>query len=59
MIKPAALLIAFLTPLLPLSAEESINVLMWDERQPRQAEAYDNFLGNEIVERLKAETTSL
>ena len=59
MIKPAALLIAFLTPLLPLSAEESINVLMWDERQPRQAEAYDNFLGNEIVERLKATTTGL
>ena len=59
MIKPATLLIAFLTPLLPLSAEESINVLMWDERQPRQAEAYDNFLGNEIVERLKATTTGL
>ena len=32
---------------------------MWDERQPRQAEAYDNFLGNEIVERLKATTTDL
>ncbi|MGK0239115.1 MAG: trehalose utilization protein [Candidatus Pelagisphaera sp.] len=38
---------------------EPVHVLMWDERQPRQAEAYDNFLGNEIVERLKATTTDL
>lgn len=30
-----------------------IHVLVWDERQPRQAEAYDNFLGNEIVDQLK------
>ena len=33
---------------------ESVNVLIWDERQPRQAEAYDNFLGNEIARRLQA-----
>ncbi len=33
---------------------EPIHVLVWDERQPRQAEAYDNFLGNEIAVRLKA-----
>ncbi len=33
---------------------EPIHVLVWDERQPRQAEAYDNFLGNEIAARLKA-----
>ena len=26
-----------------------IGVLVWDERQPRQQEAYDNFLGNAIV----------
>ncbi len=37
----------------PLDAEP-IHVLVWDERQPRQAEAYGNFLGNEIVARLKA-----
>ena len=30
---------------------EPIHVLVWDERQPRQAEAYDDFLGNEIVDR--------
>jgi trehalose utilization protein len=33
---------------------ESIHVLVWDERQPRQEQAYDNFLGNEIVAQLKA-----
>ncbi len=49
------------------SAEESnslpdakpIHVLVWDERQPRQAEAYDNFLGNEIVTQLTASSPSL
>ena len=38
---------------------EPIHVLVWDERQPRQAEAYDNFLGNEIVSRLSASTDDL
>ncbi|MCZ6673046.1 MAG: ThuA domain-containing protein, partial [Verrucomicrobia bacterium] len=38
---------------------EPIQVLMWDERQPRQEEAYDNFIGNEIVARLKASTNDL
>lgn len=32
---------------------------MWDERQPRQSEAYENFLGNEIVAQLAASTTGL
>lgn len=34
---------------------EPIHILVWDERQPRQDQAYDNFLGNEIAERLKAD----
>ena len=34
-------------------------VLVWDERQPRQAEAYDNWLGNEIAQRLKASASDL
>ncbi len=40
--------------LLPLvaTAADPVRVLIWDERQPRQAEAYDNFLGNEIAKRL-------
>lgn len=32
---------------------EAIHVLVWDERQPRQSQAYENFLGNEIVSQLK------
>ncbi len=38
---------------------EPTRVLIWDERQPRQAEAYDNFLGNEIATRLKASAKDL
>ena len=41
------------------SAVDPVHVLVWDERQPRQAEAYDNFLGNEIVAQLKASTDDL
>ncbi len=29
-----------------------IRVVVWDERQPEQKQAYDNFLGNEIATRL-------
>ncbi len=32
-----------------------IRVLVWDERQPKQAEAYDNFLGNELAAYLKTQ----
>ena len=35
-------------------AAEQIHVLIWDELQPRQSEAYANFLGNEIAVQLKA-----
>ena len=34
-------------------AADPIHVLVWDERQPRQSEAYDNFLGNEIAAYLR------
>lgn len=30
-----------------------LRVVVWDEQQPRQAEAYDNFLGNEIASYLE------
>ncbi len=30
-----------------------IRVVVWDERQPLQKQAYDNFLGNEIAKHLK------
>ena len=32
---------------------KSIRVVVWDERQPRQKEAYENFLGNRIAEFLQ------
>lgn len=38
---------------------EGVHVLIWDERQPRQAEAYEKFLGNEIASRLKASADDL
>lgn len=47
-------LIALLLASLPAAAANPVRVLVWDERQPKQAEAYDNFLGNEIAKRLGA-----
>jgi trehalose utilization protein len=38
-----------------LQGADAIKVLVWDERQPRQSEAYNNFLGNEIAARLGSE----
>lgn len=35
------------------SKKRDINVVMWDERQPQQKQAYENFLGNQIAEHLK------
>jgi trehalose utilization protein len=37
-------------------AADKVHVLIWDERQPRQSKAYDNFLGNEIAKRLGDES---
>lgn len=45
------LLFFLLAPVCAAGADP-IKVLVWDERQPKQAEAYDNFLGNEIAARL-------
>jgi trehalose utilization protein len=36
-----------------LAVAEDIRVLVWDEQQPRQKEAYDHFLGNTIAEHLE------
>ena len=55
-----AFLICYLMPLLPTSAQSNrppIHVLIWDERQPKQAVAYKNFLGNEIAKRLTDKTS--
>jgi trehalose utilization protein len=34
-------------------AAKPIRVVVWDERQPEQKQAYDNFLGNQIAAHLK------
>ncbi len=47
-----ALVFLLLIPLAAL-ASDPVRVLVWDERQPRQAEAYANFLGNEIAAHLR------
>lgn len=35
------------------SEDKPIRVVVWDEQQPAQKEAYENFLGNEIAEYLR------
>lgn len=35
------------------AAAEDIRVVVWDEQQPRQKKAYENFLGNEISRHLR------
>lgn len=43
-----------LLPVAGSAAEKKpINVVVWDERQPQQKKAYDNFLGNQIADHLK------
>ena len=38
---------------------EVINVVVWDEQQPAQQEAYKNFLGNEIANYLQKQDSNL
>ena len=33
---------------------QNIRVMVWDERQPKQKEAYENFVGNQIANHLRA-----
>ena len=35
-------------------AQAEINVVIWDEQQPRQKQAYENFLGNAIADHLRS-----
>ena len=39
-----------------LIAAADIRVVVWDEQQPRQKQAYENFLGNAIADHLKAQS---
>src|SRR4051794_36369920 len=36
--------------------EPAIRVVVWDERQPQQKQAYEDFLGNRIAEHLRSQT---
>lgn len=36
-----------------VAEDQPISVLVWDERQPSQKQAYDNFLGNQIAAHLE------
>src|SRR5437016_5896320 len=38
---------------LAVDEQRKVRVLVWDERQAQQKEAYDNFLGNAIAEHLR------
>ena len=49
---PATILV--LIALTDLANCEAVNIIVWAERQPRQAEAYDNFIGHEIAVRIEA-----
>jgi trehalose utilization protein len=37
------------------AGREDLNVVVWDERQPAQKKAYDNFLGNAIADHLRTQ----
>lgn len=52
MTKAALSLAAALLLLAGGTSAEDIRVLVWDERQPRQKEAYPDFLGNQIASHL-------
>jgi trehalose utilization protein len=43
-----------LPPAFAFAAPSPIRILVWDEQQPAQKQAYDNFLGNAIADYLKA-----
>ena len=43
----------FVLPVCDSQADEAIHVVVWDEQQPKQKQAYSNFLGNQIAAYLK------
>ncbi|WLD14999.1 ThuA domain-containing protein [Planctellipticum variicoloris] len=53
MIRPFSFtLLLLLAASLPCGAADPIRVVVWDEQQPAQKQAYDNFLGNAIAKYL-------
>lgn len=58
-IHPVVIALVCLLSTVGRSHAEAVHVLVWDERQPRQSQAYDNFLGNEIVAQLSKSVKDL
>jgi len=46
------LLLAAASPAAPGEDVKPIRVVVWDEQQPAQKQAYENFLGNAIADHL-------
>jgi trehalose utilization protein len=51
----ASAALAGLLPTRSESAEPAVKVVVWDERQPAQKQAYENFLGNQVAEHLRSQ----
>lgn len=47
--------LAVIAPAVAQDQSVPVRVVVWDEQQPRQSEAYENFLGNAIAEHLAAQ----
>ncbi len=45
-----------LVALLQTASADTIRILVWDEQQPQQSQAYENFIGNEIAARLESQS---
>jgi trehalose utilization protein len=51
----AAGLLQGVTPSRGQGQAHAVRVVVWDERQPQQRQAYENFLGNRVAEHLRSE----
>jgi len=54
-VRPMVLAVCLIVARMATAAEAPIRVVVWDEQQPSQKEAYDNFLGNRIAAHLRAQ----
>ena len=54
-VRPMVLAACLIVARMATAAEAPIRVVVWDEQQPSQKEAYDNFLGNCIAAHLRAQ----
>jgi hypothetical protein len=50
----SAIVVSFASQPVARAQDTPVRVLIWDEQQPKQQPAYDNFLGNAIADSLKS-----